>query len=51
MADGDEIAIFDGEDSVGATVVGTYEIDLVIASKDDGTGCGFTEGNPVIVRV
>ncbi|MCP4108115.1 MAG: BACON domain-containing protein [Desulfobacteraceae bacterium] len=52
---GDEIGIFDGDNCVGADTV-TNEISpenpmQIIASQNDGEGSGFTEGNPITVRL
>ena len=50
LTDGDEIGVFDGDLCVGAGILES-EIEppffSVVASKDDGDGNGFTEGNAI----
>jgi hypothetical protein len=52
---GDEIAVFDGNKCVGAKVLTqtpTQQNPIeIICSKDDGTGKGFAEANPILFRV
>jgi len=56
LQSGDEIALFDGTECVGAETVGSTPPSfsnalLIKAAKDDGSGCGFTEGNEITVKV
>nr|VFJ65600.1 MAG: Alpha-tubulin suppressor [Candidatus Kentron sp. DK] len=55
LAAGDEIGLFDGERCVGAGVVEAAPSDenhlTILASKDDGSGNGFAEGNGITFRV
>lgn len=50
-----EIGIFDGALCVGAALFNGAVSQLnpleVVATKDDGTGNGFTEGNPIIFKL
>ena len=54
---GDEVAVFDGENCVGTTVVDEnyshkdYLVCDIIASADDGIGNGFVPGNDISFRV
>lgn len=47
LAENDEIGVFDGTRCVGAIALSEYDIEPIIASKDDGSGNGFTEGNSI----
>ena len=52
---GDEIAVFDGNKCVGTKVLTQtptqQNLVEIICSKDDGTGNGFIEGNPILFKV
>jgi hypothetical protein len=52
---GDEIAVFDNDKCVGVSVVesevGPTSPLIVISSKDDGTGNGYTPGNPITIKI
>jgi PKD repeat protein len=55
METGDEIAVFDGNLCVGVgvwdtAVFGTNGYITFVASRDDGTGNGYTQNNPVIYK-
>lgn len=55
LAAGDEIGVFDGNKCVGTKVLTQTPTQQnpveIICSKDDGTGNGFTEGNPIIFKI
>jgi len=52
---GDEVAVFDNDKCVGVSVVesevGPTSPLIVISSKDDGTGNGYTPGNPITIKI
>ena len=52
---GDEIAVFDGTKCVGTKVLTQTPTQQnpveIICSRDDGTGNGFIEGNPILFKV
>ena len=54
LAHGDEIGVFDGELCVGAGVVDqtitSGNLLPLVVSRDDGTGNGYTPGNPITFR-
>ena len=52
---GDEIAVFDGDQCVGVSILDKpvsagYPLEI-IASKDDGSGYGFTEGHEIGLKI
>lgn len=54
LEEGDEIGVFDGELCVGAGVVGqtitSGNLLTLVVSRNDGSGNGYTPGNPITFR-